>query len=95
MLKITSNGTPPKAAYNSRFLTHEAKLAFFRLRKAFTEVPILHHLDLECYIWNETDVSDYVIGRILSPLTPESVQWHDVAFFSRKNDSGRDSIQNL
>ena len=45
MLKITSAGIRPKTAGNSSFLTSEAKLAFFRLKQAFTEAPILHHFD--------------------------------------------------
>ena len=83
MLKTTA-GTPPRAADNSSFLTSEAKLAFLRLRQAFTEAPILHHFDPERYIRIETDASGYAIGGILSQLTPESGQWHPVAFFSRK-----------
>ena len=84
MLKTTSNRTPPKSADNSSFLTPGAKLAFSRLRQAFTEAPILHHFNSECYIQIETDASGYAIGGILSQLTPESGQWHPVAFFSRK-----------
>ena len=77
-------GTLLRADDNSRFLTSEAKLAFLRLRQAFTEAPILHHFDPERYIRIETDASGYAIGGILSQLTPESGQWHPVAFFSRK-----------
>ena len=87
MLKTTliaGAGTPPKAADNSTFLNSEAKLAFLQLRQAFTEAPILHHFDPERYIRIETDASGYAIGGILSQLTPESGQWHPVAFFSRK-----------
>ena len=83
MLKTTA-GTPPRAADNSSFLTTEAKLAFLRLRQAFTEAPILHHFDPERYIRIETDASGYAIGGILSQLTAETGQWHPVAFFSRK-----------
>ena len=84
MLKTTSNGTSPKAADNSSFLTPEVKLAFTWLRQAFTEAPILYHFDPEGYILIESDVSDYAIGGILSQLTPEFSQWHLVAFFPRK-----------
>ena len=83
MLKTTP-GTLLRAADNSSFLTSEAKLAFLRLRQAFTEAPILHHFDLERHIRIETDASDYAIGGILSQLTPESKQWYPVSFFSRK-----------
>ncbi len=88
MLKTTSFPAdvriPLKAPGNSNFLTPEATLAFLRLRQAFTEAPILHHFDSECYIRIETDASGYAIGGILSQLTPEWGQWHPVAFFSRK-----------
>ena len=65
MLKTTA-GTPPWAADNSIFMTSEAKLAFLRLRQAFTEAPILHHFDPKRYIRIETDASRYAIGGILS-----------------------------
>ena len=89
MLKTTASyladaEKTPKAPGNSNFLTPKAKLAFSRLRQAFTEAPILHHFDPERYIRIETDASGYAIGGILSQLTPDSGQWHPVAFFSRK-----------
>ena len=83
MLKATA-GTPPGAADNSSFLTSEANLAFLWMRQAFTEVLILYHFDPERQIRIETDTSGYAIGDILSQLTPESGQWHPIAFFSRK-----------
>ena len=64
MLKTTA-GTPPKVADNSSFLTSEAKLAFFRLRQAFTKAHILHHFNPERYIRIETNASGYTIGGIL------------------------------
>ena len=87
MLKTISDaggGAPPKAVDDSTFLTPEAKLAFSQLRQVFTETPILHHFDPERYIRIETDTSGYAIGGILGQLTPETGQWHFVAFFSRK-----------
>ena len=89
MLKTTTSSPAdaertPKAPGNSNFLTPEAKLAFSRLRQAFTKAPILHHFDPERYIRIETDASGYAIGGILSQLTSESGQWHPVAFFFRK-----------
>ena len=62
----------PKAADNSIFLTLKAKLAFSWLRQAFTEALILHYFDPEHYIQIQTNVSDYVIGGILSQLNLES-----------------------
>ena len=89
MLKTTTSSPAdaertPKAPGNSNFLTSEAKLAFSRLRQAFTEAPILHHFDPKRYIRIETDASGYAIGGIVSQLTPDSGQWYLVAFFSRK-----------
>ena len=89
MLKTTTSSPADaektlKAPSNSNFLIPEAKLAFSRLRQAFTKAPILHHFDPERYIRIETDASGYAIGGILSQLTPDSGQWHPVAFFSRK-----------
>ena len=83
MLKTTA-GTPPKAADNSYFLIFEAKLAFLRLKQAFTEAPILHYFDPENYIQIETDASDYAIGGIPSQLTPKTGQWYPIAFFLKK-----------
>ena len=72
MLKTMSAGTPPKATDNSSFLTPKAKLAFSRLRQAFTEALILHCFDPEYHIQIETDAFGYTIDGILSLLTLES-----------------------
>ncbi len=96
-VKATSPGIVPEAR---PFLTPEARLAFTRLRQAFTEAPILHHFDSEHHIRIETDPSDHAIGGVLSQLTSDQClsvsdehffsessdvgQWHPVAFFSRK-----------
>lgn len=61
-----------KVIGNSHFLTPKAKLAFFQLRQAFIKAFIRHHFDPERYIWIETDDFGYVIGSILSQLTPKS-----------------------
>ena len=67
------------------YLTPGAKRAFTQLRQAFTKALILQHFDLECHIWIETDLSSYVIGRVLSHLTSDnSGQWHPVVFYSQK-----------
>ncbi len=66
--KATSPRTAPKAR---SFLTPEARLAFTRLRLAFTEAPIFHHLNPEHYIRIETDASGYAIGGVLSQLTSD------------------------
>ena len=77
------------------FLTPKAKIAFNRLRLAFTKALILWHFDPKCHIWIETDVLGYAIGGMLSQLaswtSPDKIitkanlgQWHLVAFFSKK-----------
>ncbi len=55
----------------TKFLTSEARIAFTKLRKAFTKTPILQHFDPECHIWIETDASGYAIGGMLSQLTSQ------------------------
>ena len=77
-----------------KFLTSDAREAFNCLKQAFTKALILRHFDLECHIWIETDASGYTIGEVLSQLTSNqvisdgtigsNVDWHPVAYFSRK-----------
>ena len=55
-----------KKTIRSDFLISGAKLAFTKLRQVFFKAPILHHFDLECYIWIETDISSYIIGGVFS-----------------------------
>ena len=54
--KLNTDFTKAKAneASGTDFLTSEARETFIRLRKAFTEAPILHHFDLESHIQIET-----------------------------------------
>lgn len=72
MLKITSTGVPRNAVDNSSFLNPKVKLAFSRLRQAFTKATILHHLNPDRYIYFEIDTSGYAIGGIFNQLFPES-----------------------
>ena len=44
-----------------------------RARQAFIEIPILYHFDPDCHIWIKTDISDYVINRVLNWLTLEDL----------------------
>ena len=55
-----------------KFLTSNAKTTFNRLWLAFIKALILHHFNLEYYIWIEIDTSSYAIGRVLSQLTSET-----------------------
>ena len=62
-----------------------ARQAFTQLRQTFTKAPIPQNFDLKCYIWIQTDASDYSIGRILSQLTLDNLsQWDPVTYYSRK-----------
>ena len=78
-----------------KFLTPNARTTFNRLWLAFTEAPILWHLNPECHIWIKINASGYAIGDVPSQLASETRpdrvvtktdlgQWHLVAFFSRK-----------
>ena len=69
----------------SGFFISGARKAFTKLRQTFIKAPILHHFDPERHIRVEMDVSGYAIGGILSQLILDNlVQWHLVAFFSKK-----------
>ena len=62
MLKTTTSSPTDtertsKALSNSNILTPKAKLAFLRLRQAFTEASILYHFDSERCIRIKTDTS--------------------------------------
>ena len=80
----TTKSKSTESSSGSGFLTPEARIAFTRLRQAFTEAPILQHFDPERHIRIETDASGYAIGGVLSQLTLQTGQWNPVAFFSRK-----------
>lgn len=71
-----------KTKYQEFRWSPECQLAFEKLKKAFTEAPILSHYDPSLETWVETDSSDFVVAGVLS-------QMHDgvlrpVAYFSRK-----------
>lgn len=51
------------------FLTFGVKKTFIHLQKAFTKALIFNHFDTDCHICIKTDVSGYVIGRILNQMT--------------------------
>ena len=55
------------------FLTPGTREAFNQLRQAFTKAPILRHFDPKCHVRNETDISSYTIGGVLSQLTSDQV----------------------
>ena len=46
--------------------TDEERVAFYRLKNAFREVPILRHFDLEKPVILETDALEFAIGAVLS-----------------------------
>ena len=55
------------------FLTPKARLAFNRLRLAFTKAPIFRDFDPECHIQIETDVLGYAISDVLYQVASETV----------------------
>ena len=74
--KLAKSKSWTKSGNNSeepKFLTSEAKEAFNCLRQVFTKALILRHFDPECHIQIKTDVLGYVIGGVLSRLTPNQV----------------------
>ena len=76
------------------YLTPKARLAFTKLRKAFTKAPILQHFDPKCYIRIKTDALSYAINRILSQLTLNNLgQWHPIAFYSQKMISAKSQYE--
>lgn len=65
-------------------LPEKAREAFNKLKKAFTEAPLLWHFDPRLKIRVETDASGYAISGIISQLQEDDGQWHPIAFWSRK-----------
>ena len=65
------------------YLTPDIRQSFTQLRQLFTEIPILQHFDLECYIRIKINALSYVIGSVFSQLI-DSRQWHPVAYYSQK-----------
>ena len=60
-----------KTLGSSDFFTFGAKLAFTELRQVFIKASILYHFYPKRHIWIETDVSGYIIGRVLSQLSSD------------------------
>lgn len=60
------------------FLIPKAQIGFIQLRKVFTKALILHHLDPERHIQNDTDVFGYAIGGVLSQMTSNQQSSHYV-----------------
>lgn len=86
MLKTSIAGTRilPKTAHNFTFLIFKVKLAFLRLKQAFTKTSILYYFAPQYSIQIKTDASGYAIDGILSQLILEFDQWHLVVFFTWK-----------
>ena len=83
--KKVQKSSKSKNLSKSDFLTPGAKLVFIKLKQAFVKAPILHHFNPKRHIWIETDAFGYAISGVISQLTLDnSVQWHPVAFFSKK-----------
>lgn len=72
--------------FGMHFLTFKARIAFSRLKKAFTKVLILHYFDLERHIQIKTNGSAFAISEIFSQLTQEHVTYINSNLFSFKID---------
>jgi hypothetical protein len=79
MVKLTRKGV--RFVWNS-----SCQHAFDRLKKAFTEAPVLKPFDWTKDVIVETDASDYVSAGVLSQYDDEGVL-HPVAFFSKKHST--------
>ena len=74
-----------KEMLRSDFFIPRTKLAFTELRQAFLKALIFHHFDLERHIRIETNISGYVIDRVINQLTSNDLGWwHPMTFFSYK-----------
>ena len=62
--------------------TEKQKKVFKKLKKRFTEEPVLAAPDLDKKMRMEVDVSDYVIGGVLSMDCGDEL-WRPVAFLSK------------
>jgi len=63
--------------------TRDAELAFQKLKKAFTDAPILQHFDLQKPIILQTDASGFAIAGILNQFDGFGIL-RPVNFYSRK-----------
>jgi len=68
--------------------TRQAELAFRKLKRTFTEAPILQHFDPAKPIILQTDASGFAIAGILNLYDGFGVLW-PVNFFSRKCSSAK------
>ena len=66
--KILSTFSMFKKSTGAGYLTSGTKKTINHLWHGFTQPPIFQHFNLKCYIWSETDVSGYAIGKVLSQL---------------------------
>lgn len=56
------------SSFEKKFLTPKAKLAFTRLRQAFSNTSIFHYFLPKLYMCIKTNVLGYTISRIISQL---------------------------
>uniref|UniRef100_A0A8C6P7M8 Gypsy retrotransposon integrase-like protein 1 n=3 Tax=Nothobranchius furzeri TaxID=105023 RepID=A0A8C6P7M8_NOTFU len=62
----------------------EAEAAFQKLKKLFTNAPVLHRPDPQLQFTLEVDASDTGVGAVLSQVSPLDHRLHPCAFFSRR-----------
>ncbi|KAI5086632.1 hypothetical protein C0J45_23314, partial [Silurus meridionalis] len=72
---------------HSFFWGPEAEEAFLKLKRRFTEVPILIFPDPARQFVVEVDASGVGVGAVLSQVCPEDDRLHPCAFFSRRLSS--------
>uniref|UniRef100_A0A8C5PY86 ribonuclease H n=1 Tax=Leptobrachium leishanense TaxID=445787 RepID=A0A8C5PY86_9ANUR len=65
----------------------EAQQAFERLKKSFTQAPVLKQPEAHLPYYLETDASDIALGAILSQRSGDKKLLHPVAFYSRRLNS--------
>ena len=63
--------------------TENEEIAFKKLKRRFSEIPILAIFDLEEHIILKTDISDYAIGTCISQLDKDK-KLYSIAFYLRK-----------
>ena len=71
--KKSENLTCIEATRKLMFLTSDAKKTFYCLKQAFIKALILPHFDPGSHIWTKTTVSSYVIGKVFSQLSFNSI----------------------
>lgn len=65
----------------SGLIASKAKLAFIKLRKTLIEASLFYYFDPQCHIWVKIHIFGYPIGRVLSYLTLDNLNWWYLLIF--------------